>query len=86
MLFPGTYGRRDELRLHARTSVRIILGVIPLLLVAGSIEAFVSPGGAPGYAKALLALGLGLSLLSYILLCGRDPQPGRGDLVVLERS
>ena len=72
MLFPGRYGRRDEIRLQGRTSVRIIVGVVPLLLVAGAIGAFISPSDAPGVAKALLGLCLGFALLGYILLCGRD--------------
>ena len=81
MLFPGRYGRRDELRLRGRTSIRIMVGIFPLLLLAGAIEAFISPSEAPGAAKALLGGFLALALLSYIALCGA-PAPGdsgRGD-------
>lgn len=72
LLFPGRFGKRAELRLKGRHSVRIMVGIIPLLLVAGAVEAFISPSSAPGYAKALLALGLGLSLLTYIMIGGRS--------------
>ncbi len=72
-LFPGRYRRGVELRQKSRKAVLIFLGVIPLLTVACVIEAFVSPGPAPGYAKALLGLGLGLALLAYILTAGRTP-------------
>jgi uncharacterized membrane protein SpoIIM required for sporulation len=82
LLFHGRYSRRDQLRLHGRTSVQIIIGVVPLLLVAGAIEAFISPSDAPGVAKALLGLCLGLALLGYIMLCGARPQSGQeGDVV-----
>ena len=54
--------------MKGRSSVRIMVGIFPLLLVAGAIEAFISPSGAPGVAKALLGLCLGLALLGYIAL------------------
>ncbi|MDR3617708.1 MAG: stage II sporulation protein M [Paludisphaera borealis] len=77
MLFPGRYGRREELRLQGRKSVQIIVGIVPLLLIAGAIEAFISPSNAPGAAKALLGLCLGLALLSYIVLCAAAPKSDR---------
>jgi len=71
MLFPGRYGRRVELRLKGRSSVQIIVGIVPLLLVAGAIEAFLSPSNIPGIAKALLGLSLVVALLGYIVARGR---------------
>ncbi len=46
---------------------------LPLLLVAGAIEAFISPSNMPGGAKALLGLSLAVVLLGYIVARG---QPG----------
>lgn len=43
MLFPGQYGRMDALKLAARPAFGLIGGCIPLLLVAGMIEGFISP-------------------------------------------
>jgi uncharacterized membrane protein SpoIIM required for sporulation len=43
MLFPGQYMRSDALKLMAREGAILFLGCIPLLLIAGSIEGFVSP-------------------------------------------
>jgi hypothetical protein len=42
MLFPGRYSRGVELRLKGRSSVQIMVGIVPVLLVAAAIEAFVS--------------------------------------------
>jgi hypothetical protein len=70
MLFPGRYGRRDELRRHGRTSVRIMLGIIPLLLIAGAIEAFISPSDAHGLTKSALGICFASALLTYIVLGG----------------
>jgi uncharacterized membrane protein SpoIIM required for sporulation len=71
MLFPGRYRRSVELRLKGRSSVQIIVGIVPMLLVAGAIEGFVSPSNLPGLAKAALGLSLGLALLGYILGAAR---------------
>ncbi len=80
MLFPGRYRRRDELRLKGRASVQIIVGIVPLLLVAGAIEAFISPSGISGLAKALLGLSLAVGLLCYIVVQGeRRATPRESD-------
>ncbi len=70
LLFPGRYDRRVELRLQGRTSVQIMVGIVPLLLVAGAIEAFISPSHFPGLAKAMLGLSLAIALLAYIVVQG----------------
>ena len=46
------------------------MGIVPILLVAGAIEAFVSPSDLPGVAKALLGLSLAIALLGYIVTRG----------------
>jgi uncharacterized membrane protein SpoIIM required for sporulation len=74
MLFPGRYRRGVELRKKGRHSVQIIVGIVPILLVAGVIEAFVSPSDLPGFAKALLGLSLGTALYAYIVVSGAQPQ------------
>jgi uncharacterized membrane protein SpoIIM required for sporulation len=67
LLFPGVLSRRDSLALGAREAVRLLAGVVPLLVVAGMIEAFVSPSGAPVAAKfavgGALLTGLGFWLV-----------------------
>jgi hypothetical protein len=49
----------------------LLLGTIPLLIVAGVIEGFFSPSGAPVAMKFGLATVLFLSLLAYLFLPGR---------------
>jgi uncharacterized membrane protein SpoIIM required for sporulation len=70
LLFPGRYNRRAELRLKGRQSVEIIVGTVPMLLVAGTIEAFVSPSEIPVIAKALLGLSLAVALTGFIVARG----------------
>jgi uncharacterized membrane protein SpoIIM required for sporulation len=67
MLFPGRHSRRVELGNKGRSSVQIMVGIVPLLLVAGAIEGFVSPSNLPGVAKALLGLSVAVALLGYIV-------------------
>jgi uncharacterized membrane protein SpoIIM required for sporulation len=43
LLFPGQYRRIDALRILGKDAVRLFVGCIPILLVAGCIEGFVSP-------------------------------------------
>ena len=83
MLFPGRYSRRVELRMKGRSSVQIMVGIVPLLLVAGAIEAFVSPSNLPGVAKALLGLSVAVALLGYIVARGH---PGMSPLEVEKRT
>jgi uncharacterized membrane protein SpoIIM required for sporulation len=79
MLFPGRYSRRIELRQKGRSSVQIILGIVPVLLVAGAIEAFISPSDIPGIAKALLGLSLATALFGFIATRG-PTEESRGSL------
>jgi len=67
LLFPGLLPRRAALVTAGGEAVRLMVGAIPLLIVAGVIEGFVSPSGLPagmkfvlgGVLAALLALYLG---------------------------
>lgn len=73
LLFPGTLPRRESLAQAGARSVRLVLGTIPLLLVAGFVEGFVSPTDLHPAIKFLLSGALGTLLVLY-LLSGRSPQ------------
>jgi uncharacterized membrane protein SpoIIM required for sporulation len=64
MLFPGLYSRRDSIALAGREAVRLIAGVIPMLVIAGTIEGFFSPSSAP----AGLKFAVGAALFTLLLL------------------
>jgi uncharacterized membrane protein SpoIIM required for sporulation len=76
LLFPGFLPRRDALVLYGGKAVRLVLGIIPMLIVAGIIEGFFSPTPMPAVAKFLLALGAGGLLLMYLTRGGK-PHPTR---------
>lgn len=72
LLFPGALSRRDSLALGARESIRLLAGVVPLLVVAGLLEAFLSPSGAPIGAKFAVGGVLLLALAFWLVEGGRE--------------
>jgi uncharacterized membrane protein SpoIIM required for sporulation len=71
LLFPGLLPRRDSLARAGGRAAQLLLGTIPLLVVAGVIEGFFSPSHAPVAMKFLLATVLFAALLTYLFLPGR---------------
>jgi uncharacterized membrane protein SpoIIM required for sporulation len=68
LLAPGDRTRSDALAESGALAVRLFLGVIPMLVVAGLIEGFISPSDAPPGTKfAIGAAGLVL-LAGYVTL------------------
>lgn len=73
LLRPGLLSRRDALSQAARLAVRIIIGAVPLLVIAGLIEGFISPNETiPWFMKWIVGLASGVVLYSYLLLGGRE--------------
>jgi uncharacterized membrane protein SpoIIM required for sporulation len=66
LIAPGILPRRDALTESATLAVRLLLGVIPMLIVAGLIEGFVSPSDAPVEAKFAIAASGFLLLAAYV--------------------
>lgn len=69
---PGLGSRRQVLVERARVAVRVILGCVPLLVLAGLIEGFISPSGLPFAVKLAIGLATGVGLYAYWLLAGRQ--------------
>lgn len=79
LLFPGMLSRRDSLALGGREAVRLLAGTIPLLVIAGVLEAFVSPSGAPVAAKFAVGAALFCGLSFWLAEGGRE-RPDAADL------
>lgn len=72
ILHPGWLSRRDALARASGRAVRLIIGCVPLLVLAGLIEGFISPNEAiPWPVKWAIGLFSGLALFGYLLLSGR---------------
>jgi uncharacterized membrane protein SpoIIM required for sporulation len=66
MLFPGLLPRRESLARTGGRAARLVLGIVPMLVVAGIIEGFVSPSGIAAPLKFLLAAVLFAALATYL--------------------
>ena len=67
LLFPGMLSRKESLRLAGNRGAKLLLGTLPLLIVAGVIEGFVSPTKIPTPLKFLLSATLFTALILYLL-------------------
>jgi len=74
LLFPGVLPRRDSLARAGSEAVQLLLGTIPILIIAGLIEAFVSPTGLPIPLKFSMAAALFVLLGTYLLGMSRAPE------------
>ena len=66
LLFPGTLPRRASLVREGGRAVRLVLGIIPMLIVAGTIEGFISPSELPISVKFGVGAGMFCLLLLYV--------------------
>ena len=76
LLRPGLYRRSDALRVAAKKAVRLVIPCVPLLILAGTIEGFISPAeNIPWPVKWGVGLISGLLLYGYLGLVGRTADP-----------
>lgn len=69
LLFPGKYKRLDAFRIAGRRAVGLFAGTVPMLLVAGLIESFISPRtDIPADFKYLLGVCGLVSLVLYLFI------------------
>jgi uncharacterized membrane protein SpoIIM required for sporulation len=73
ILFPGQYRRVDALKQYGQQATQLMFGIVPMLIIAGTIEGFFSPNPAvPSPVKYLVGIGLLAGLILY--LRRRSPQ------------
>jgi uncharacterized membrane protein SpoIIM required for sporulation len=77
LLFPGVLARKQSLALAGREATALVLGTVPLLVIAGILEAFVSPTALPIPLKFAMAGSVLALLISYLFAAGRDPASKR---------
>ncbi len=68
---PGLWSRRESIAHAGRSATLIACGCVPLLVIAGTLEGFVSPSALPSGLKLLIGLTTGVVLYAYLLLGGR---------------
>jgi uncharacterized membrane protein SpoIIM required for sporulation len=66
ILFPGKYRRGDALKFYGSQAAQLVFGIVPMLVIAGIIEGFISPNPIiPDPLKYLFGLGLFIFLVIY---------------------
>jgi len=73
LLFPGFLRRRDSLALAGGESIRLLAGTVPLLIVAGILEGFLSPSKAPMVLKFSISIVLLSGLIVWLTEGWRRP-------------
>ena len=72
---PGLHRRRDALVSAAGRAVRLLIGCVPLLVIAGLIEGFISPSEIlPWPIKWMVGLISGILLYGYLLMAGEEDE------------
>lgn len=64
LLVPGNYSRRDSLIIEGGKAIRLVLGIVPMLVIAGLIETYITPAHLSEATKFFLsAIFLGSTLV-----------------------
>lgn len=72
MLLPGDLSRADALKTRGLEAIGLIMGCVPILVLAGIIEGFISPAPINPAIKYGIGISTGIALYSYLLLAGRE--------------
>jgi uncharacterized membrane protein SpoIIM required for sporulation len=73
---PGEMTRGQALKRKGMEAARIVIGCACFLVVAGTIEGFISPSALPPVLKFATGIGTGIAMYSYLLLTGSSPEDG----------
>ncbi len=85
LLFPGTYARAESFKRGARRGLRVVIGLVPIFVVAGFLEGFVTRHTEMPLAVSLLIITASfVFLLAYFLVLPR--QEVRQSTMVPERT
>jgi uncharacterized membrane protein SpoIIM required for sporulation len=76
VLYPGRARRRDAVVANAHRAGTLILGVASMLIVAGTIEGFISPQRWPPEIRILIGLATAVALVLYFGFSGRRETAG----------
>ena len=75
LLLPGKFRWGDSLKFYGYQAAQLVFGIVPLLIIAGIIEGFISPSPViPEPLKYLLGVSFFVGLVSYCLR--RPKKPG----------
>ena len=68
ILFPGTYGRAEAFRRSARDGLKMAIGLVPIFVVAGFLEGFVTRHTEMPVAASLLIIGTSAAFIVWYFI------------------
>ncbi|GAB2692189.1 membrane protein [Hymenobacter frigidus] len=68
LLFPGTYGRGEAFRKSARDGLKMAVGLVPIFIVAGFLEGFVTRHTEMPEAASLLIIGSSAAFIGWYFI------------------
>ena len=71
---PGDLTRAQALKKKGIEAAQIVIGCACFLVVAGTIEGFLSPSDLPPIVKVATGVGTGLAMYSYLFFAGRGSE------------
>ncbi len=74
LLFPGLLSRRDSLTVAGAEAVRLVVGIIPILIIAGVLEGFLSPSGLSPAWKFSFGAALFCFFAFYLFASAQAPE------------
>jgi uncharacterized membrane protein SpoIIM required for sporulation len=75
MLFPGLLPRRESLARAGGRAAQLLLGTVPMLIVAGVIEGFLSPSETAAPLKFLFGAVMFAALVTYLMRARQVRKP-----------
>jgi uncharacterized membrane protein SpoIIM required for sporulation len=73
---PGDLTRAQALKKKGMEAAKIVMGCAFLLVIAGTIEGFLSPSNLPAALKIATGIGTGIAMYSYLFLAGGKRNEG----------
>ena len=86
LLMPGDLSRGDALKSRGLDAIRLIVGCVPLLVLAGIIEGFISPAPINPAIKISIGAITGVALYSYLLFAGREEPVSGSEFLVSDSN
>ena len=70
LIAPGNIRRSDALRLSANKALKLFAGTLPLFIIAGTIEGFITPSVLPVWSKLVFSILTAIGLILYLGFAG----------------
>ncbi len=72
LINPGSFRRREWLIKEGHDAVKLVIGCVPLLIIAGLIEAYVTPAYLTADFKLIISGGFFLLIMAYLKFFGNS--------------